>query len=201
MVSNTSRKTEKALPPSVFEKLPPELCEHIFSFACLDDGSLGRSLSLVSRFVSEASKPVRFQSLAVRNLPQAEALASILEKASPLHRRVRHLLVICNYQQMYTSAIIRDDRPQMNNTTTSPFHRITSRLRFHPKPSPHQTIWDSVLRTSVRNENSFCPTIEEMMRLALVRILHAAAQHLQILSISIQTPKANVALHGSPPLP
>ncbi|KIM74392.1 hypothetical protein PILCRDRAFT_80097, partial [Piloderma croceum F 1598] len=111
MVSKTRRRPEKVLSPSpsVFDKLPPELCEHIFSFACLDDGYTGRSLSLVSRYISEASKPVRFQSLVVRNLPQAQALASILEKESPLHRRVRHLFVVCNYQQMYTSAIIHGD--------------------------------------------------------------------------------------------
>ena len=187
--------------PSVFDKLPPELCEHIFSFACLDDGYTGRSLSLVSRYISETSKPVRFQSLVVRNLPQAQALASILEKASLLHRRVRYLFVVCNYQQMYTSAIIHGDRQQMKNPTPSRFRWITSRLRLRPKQIARQTAWDVVLRTSVRDGNSFSPTIEEMMRLALIRILNAAAQHLQTLSLSIQTPRANVTLHGSSPLP
>jgi hypothetical protein len=76
---------------------PVELWERIFALACLDDGTTGRSLSLVSKYISNISKSFKLQSLAIRNLYQAEGLASTLKKLSYNERRVVHLFVVCDY--------------------------------------------------------------------------------------------------------
>jgi hypothetical protein len=207
MFTRANRKTFKSTgAPSFLSKLPPELCEHIFSFACLDDGYSGRSLSLVSKYISATSKPVRLQSLVVRNLPQALALAAILEATALHHRRVHNLCVLCDYQQLYTAAISHANRMEHGDRTAASFvGRVTSILSPFRQRSERQysneTIWDSVLKKSIRYGNSFSPTIEEMMRLALNRILNTIASSLQILTIFIQTPRGDVTLRGSPALP
>ncbi|KDQ62122.1 hypothetical protein JAAARDRAFT_30028 [Jaapia argillacea MUCL 33604] len=72
---------------------PPEICERIFSFACLDDGFTGRSLSLVSRYIHDTSVMVRYQSVVVEGFDQICALAFLLEKKKPERRLVRHLFL------------------------------------------------------------------------------------------------------------
>ncbi|KAJ7931753.1 hypothetical protein B0H13DRAFT_2308456 [Mycena leptocephala] len=47
----------------MLDQLPPEICAHIFNFACRDSGYTGRSLSLVSRYIHETSKQAKLQSI------------------------------------------------------------------------------------------------------------------------------------------
>ena len=72
---------------------PPEICHKIFADACLDGGSTGRSLSLVSKYIHETSKPTRFQSVALHGFVQITAFADILERTPSHLRRVRHLFI------------------------------------------------------------------------------------------------------------
>ncbi|KAA1477105.1 hypothetical protein DENSPDRAFT_748821, partial [Dentipellis sp. KUC8613] len=73
------------------EKCPVEIFHIIFAFACTDDGTTGRSLALVSRWMYEASLPFQLQSLATKSTAQILALSAMLEQRAPLHRRVRFL--------------------------------------------------------------------------------------------------------------
>ncbi|KIM89284.1 hypothetical protein PILCRDRAFT_61514, partial [Piloderma croceum F 1598] len=75
------------------ESSPPEICHKIFTEACLDDGSTARSLSLVSKYIHEASNPTRFQNIALRGYKQITAFAGILERTPPHLRRVCHLFI------------------------------------------------------------------------------------------------------------
>ncbi|KAI0661989.1 hypothetical protein C8Q70DRAFT_889637, partial [Cubamyces menziesii] len=65
------------------ETCPVELQLLIFSFACTDDGSAGRSLSLVSRAFYQLSYPYQWSSLAIRGYPQAVAFAKLLYSLQP----------------------------------------------------------------------------------------------------------------------
>jgi len=78
------------------EKLPPEICTKIFSSACLDTGFTGCSLSLVSKYVHEASLPTRLQSVSLRGHRQILAFASMLDRMSPHLRRIQHLFISSN---------------------------------------------------------------------------------------------------------
>src|ERR1700727_2878605 len=75
------------------DKCPPEICLIICTLATFaDDGSTGCSLSLVSRYIHNVSKPVKLQSVSIRHLDNLRAFAKVLETSPPKLRRVRHLL-------------------------------------------------------------------------------------------------------------
>ena len=74
------------------ERCSAELWSHIFSFSCTDGGYTGRSLSLVCKYVRDASSPYKYKSMALRGQKQVQAFAKLL---STSHKppRVRHLLL------------------------------------------------------------------------------------------------------------
>lgn len=82
------------------ELCPPEILSQIFSFACIDDGYTGRSLSLVSRYIYQASLPTRFQSIACRNAAQILTFCSILERTPSHYRNVCYLLVSSHHSDI-----------------------------------------------------------------------------------------------------
>ena len=78
------------------ERCPPEILHRIFTLICNDAGGMGRSLSLVSRYVHDASKSVRFQTVLCEGADQILSFASALHRTPPRHRLVRHLFVTCS---------------------------------------------------------------------------------------------------------
>jgi hypothetical protein len=77
----------------MIDRAPPEICAHIFSFACTDSGYTGRSLSLVSRYFHEVSKPAKLQSIALYGHAQILAFAALLDQTPPYLRTTRALLI------------------------------------------------------------------------------------------------------------
>ena len=76
---------------SLAEKCPPEIWAAICE-ACMDGGPTGRSLSLVSRNINEASKRYKYLSLALTRR-QFRPLALTLRNLPSDARLVRHLYV------------------------------------------------------------------------------------------------------------
>ncbi|KAI0738206.1 hypothetical protein C8Q80DRAFT_1072346, partial [Daedaleopsis nitida] len=73
--------------------LPLELHAQIFEFACTDNGTTARNLSLVSRYVRNVTAPYLYQSLVICGLDQMNELVARLD-AVPAHlRRIRHLFL------------------------------------------------------------------------------------------------------------
>src|ERR1700733_10889852 len=77
---------------SAIKNCPTEIWGRIFSLACVDDGFTGRSLSRVSRYIKEASKPYKYQCLAVKD-HQLRPLALVFKKLPADKRRVRCLFL------------------------------------------------------------------------------------------------------------
>ena len=75
------------------DKVPPEICTEICAFACLDSGHTGRSLSLVSKFVHEASQPTKLQSISLHGQSQITAFASLLQRTPSHLCRVKYLFI------------------------------------------------------------------------------------------------------------
>lgn len=75
------------------DRCPVELWSSIFSFACTDGGSTGRSLALAARWTNNLSLPFRLQSISASNIKQIVSLANVLDIAHPTHRRVRSLVL------------------------------------------------------------------------------------------------------------
>jgi hypothetical protein len=170
--------------PFEFCRCPPELCERIFALACLDDGTTGRSLSLVSKYISDISKSFKLQSLVVRNLYQAEGLVSTLKKLSYTEKRVVHLFVVCDYPQIYTDLVVNGGLDNAGQDQSA-WDRVRSRLTLD----------------SVRRPYPVYPMIEELYTLAVIRILTLVSPTLRSLSISVSTCGLWIGLHGVPELP
>ncbi|KNZ72625.1 hypothetical protein J132_02218, partial [Termitomyces sp. J132] len=72
---------------------PTEIYQEIFKYACTDDGTTGRSLSLVSRYFHEASRRFQLQCLALKGERQLHGFVHYLSGLPPNDRRVRHLCI------------------------------------------------------------------------------------------------------------
>lgn len=68
------------------DRCPAEIWSQIYAFACVDDGRTGRTLSLVSKYTRETSKPYKLQSVSVIGYNQLLAFAELVEN-TPLHLR------------------------------------------------------------------------------------------------------------------
>lgn len=76
------------------EKCPPEILESIFEQATwVDDGRTGCALSLVSRYIHNASQSARYQSVALCSLVKIVAFAEAICLKPPELRRVKHLFM------------------------------------------------------------------------------------------------------------
>ena len=73
--------------------LPLEIWRLIFSLACTDDGSTGRSLSLVSTYFREISAPFKYQSIAITHWSQIIAFSQIFCKLPASQKKTLFLFV------------------------------------------------------------------------------------------------------------
>ena len=73
--------------------LPVEIWHIIFSFACIDDGSTGRSLSLVSTHFREISAPFKYQSIAISHWSQIIAFSHFFCKLPASQKKTIALFV------------------------------------------------------------------------------------------------------------
>jgi hypothetical protein len=85
------------------DKMPPEICTKIFSYACLDTGYTGRSLSLVSKYIHDTSQSVKLQSIALHGQSQTLAFAEMLKQMLPYPhlRRIRYLFIAIDAPYSY----------------------------------------------------------------------------------------------------
>ncbi|ESK94905.1 hypothetical protein Moror_14072 [Moniliophthora roreri MCA 2997] len=72
---------------------PCEIWLQIFRLACVDDGTTGRSLSLVCRFFRDVSREAKLQSLAIFGVEEMIKFSTILETLPEQDRKVRHLFM------------------------------------------------------------------------------------------------------------
>ncbi|KAL6307809.1 hypothetical protein BKA93DRAFT_59067 [Sparassis latifolia] len=83
---------------------PPEIHAMIFSLACTDDGTMGRSLSLVSRFIRDRSAPFKWQSLSISGPKQARGFVNSL-KGNLNRFPLRHLFLSTESSQCATAEL------------------------------------------------------------------------------------------------
>lgn len=80
-------------PQNWLDRCPAEILLNIFRFACSDDGTTGRALSLVSRRVSIISREVKLRALAIVGPKQIISSAKMLAETPLKHRRIIHLFI------------------------------------------------------------------------------------------------------------
>ena len=104
----------RILPVVVMEHCPVEIQHAIAFHACTDGGKTGCSLSLVSRYVRDATRQARFRSVALSGWRNVFAFAAITKKLDvPLH--VSNLYIAAREGERCrgggTSAILADAAP------------------------------------------------------------------------------------------
>ncbi|KAI0332739.1 hypothetical protein GY45DRAFT_1432941 [Cubamyces sp. BRFM 1775] len=75
------------------ESCPPEILDHIFAYACTDDGHTGRALSAVSHTIRETSRRRALQSIALYGYDQIEGFLELLDQRAPSDNQVSHLFL------------------------------------------------------------------------------------------------------------
>ncbi|KIK01367.1 hypothetical protein K443DRAFT_573251 [Laccaria amethystina LaAM-08-1] len=84
------------------DRCPAEICSEIYAYACVDNGRTGRSLSLVSTYIRDTSRPFKLQSVSVVGFQQLMSFAALLED-TPLHlRQVRCIFISAHAQSTAT---------------------------------------------------------------------------------------------------
>src|ERR1700691_3175931 len=102
---------------------PPEVCSQIFSLACTDGGYTGRSLSAVSRYIHETSKPYKYKSIGLHGVHKASAFASFLEgSSSDIVDGIAHLFVSNEHK---TSTL---EAPRARGSLATSLRRHVSRV-------------------------------------------------------------------------
>jgi hypothetical protein len=74
-------------------QVPVEIWHLIFSLACTDDGSTGRSLSLVSTYFRDISAPFKYQSIAITDWSQIIAFSQFFCKLPASQKKTVYLFV------------------------------------------------------------------------------------------------------------
>ncbi|KIP08963.1 hypothetical protein PHLGIDRAFT_355069 [Phlebiopsis gigantea 11061_1 CR5-6] len=162
---------------------PPELLLRIATYACTDDGRTGCALSEVSRYIRDASRRVRYHSLAIRSHRRLLALGELLVEA-PTPFTVHHLFVSvwipgvgpCRPRNKegllqalervfeYASPTLRTlivDAPRLKKSLTIRFPHLTDlsidTFRSEPRaPDPH-TFFPSLRRLHVADCRYIAP--------------------------------------------
>ncbi|KAH9899506.1 hypothetical protein C8Q73DRAFT_663193 [Cubamyces lactineus] len=80
------------MPPASIHDLALETLQHIFTYACADEGSAGYTLALVSKYFNQAVHPIRVRTVALYDVVQIESFAAFLT-TSVQRPRVHHLFV------------------------------------------------------------------------------------------------------------
>ncbi|KAF7363635.1 hypothetical protein MSAN_01020700 [Mycena sanguinolenta] len=77
----------------MFDKFPPEICAHIFEFACTDSGRTGRSLGRVSRYIRQTSEFARYTNIALVGRAQILRFAQFLAEHAHIRVKTRRLFI------------------------------------------------------------------------------------------------------------
>ena len=198
-------------------RCPPEILWKIYGFACTDDGYTGRSLSLVSRYIHESSKPVKFQSLAVRGAWQAVECAALLESTPSHLRRVDNLFI--SDARPYDHFTSHAEDTEWDMPLTFPRDLAGTYLEgvdlqsfvvavkyfvfFMPNRRRRRAVEARRIKVldAAMDGNSAGVSTVNLMHDASLRILSIIAPTLRILSSAIRYPVISVHRPVTPPLP
>lgn len=135
--------------PLTMDRCPAELWEIIFILSCTDNGFTGRSLSLVSRFFNNASKPYKYHSIALCGIAEILSFSNLI-KILPYERlQVHHLLLT----DEYPFESLEDVDPSSNHSDTRGLRSIMSKLLLKTWRKPR----DNKVRVSPNLESLVKP--------------------------------------------
>ena len=158
---------------ATLDNCPPELCQHIFQFACTDDGTTGRTLSFVSKYIHSSSKLSKLQSVSISGADQATRFVLALQRTPNQCRRVSYLTIV---NDLTIHAFLATNKGQLSaSPSPSSFVRTTMKrlelgVHYYDRPC---------MQTNRRQA--------ETVFIASLQILHLASATLQTLNIDFQS--------------
>ena len=171
---------------------PPEIFERIFAFACTDDGTTGRSLSMVSRSVHNTSISFKYYSVAITGPRQAVGFAELMENFPDCSHHVSHLFV-SNRQSPLTVNDITADADSGGGSATSILRAIPPRLLSFIPATKQQREWDKMMGQAREHARKLdCLKVQscqqdELTLRTLLRILEILAPNLETLSVFFES--------------
>ncbi|KAI1796044.1 hypothetical protein LXA43DRAFT_988087 [Ganoderma leucocontextum] len=154
--------TPPPLSSTATRRLPVELLDSIFSYACTDGGYTGRSLSLVSAHFREVARHIRFQSIALASLRHIKSFLACLTRERVYTKvRVRHLF-LSTWRDGEDIVRIRNGRAPRSDILGS----------LGSMDGPRWCVWMPIQETLDRELSHLLPSV-----------LNAVAHHLCTLSI------------------
>ena len=156
----------------------------IFSYACTDDGSTGRSLSLVSKYIHHTFAPYKLQSVSVSGADQAIRFALILQRTPLQQRNVHHLFVSKDITAQPISV-----KPNDQRSSYSPIVRATTNavevipgVRWYKKHKPlKENVAHNVQCMQANRQR------DESIFVVFLQILHLTAHTLRTLSVDFES--------------
>ncbi|KAJ7922952.1 hypothetical protein B0H13DRAFT_1472662, partial [Mycena leptocephala] len=125
---------------------PVEIWTQIYAFACTDDGSAGRALSLVSKDWRTISAPFKLQSVALVGPKPILRFLCLLESTEESHRNVQSLFIDKLFPELgitsstHTLKIRADAIEQavvrILQRTAGSLHTLHTHLIFLERPGP-----------------------------------------------------------------
>jgi hypothetical protein len=168
---------------TTLDSLPVELCQRIFHYACTDDGTTGRSLSLVSKYIHDTSEPYKLQSISISGADNAARFVLALRRTLPHHRHVTHLHIS---NDATVQPIVA---PHDNGQPSSPIVRATTRavgaipgVRWYRKYKRLKENVDHNVRCMQTNRHR-----DESIFTAFLQILHFTAPTLRTLNVEFES--------------
>lgn len=185
-VDGTSASSHSALvvarKASPFNQCPVEVYDHVFSLACLDDGTTGCSLSEVSKHIRHVSRGYRYQSVAVHSVEAAQNLATTLRQLASPDRRVRHLYGHCDCRDIYLPP--KNSLPAIE---TNCFQMAVSRLRSYSLLEAFSKfVCTSNREMDFAQDEIASPPLTYTMYMTVREILTIIGPSLQTLSLFLQ---------------
>ncbi|KAK7438452.1 hypothetical protein VKT23_018065 [Stygiomarasmius scandens] len=111
------------------DELPIEIVTLIFSYACLDNGYTGRSLSLVSKSIRDLSQHFKLQSISIIGYNQLQSFASLLAETPPSFRRVRFLFIAAHARNTAEDPRVLDSEYQRKEDAYKAYERVLWSVR------------------------------------------------------------------------
>lgn len=166
------------------DRVPQEIWEKIFTFACMDNGSTGRSLSLVSRTFNLVSKPVKYHSIALNGLPQILHFAYLIEQTPSHERNVRYLFASNKGWLVSSLANVGSHPPRLSSVWNSVFGCFKTREERKANSEHNTTPKRNVVQEALDADTS--QSHESIVHKSIHRVLVAVAPTLRTLSFAFE---------------
>ncbi|KAJ6502323.1 hypothetical protein C8R45DRAFT_1092192 [Mycena sanguinolenta] len=175
----------------MLDKLPPEICAHIFDFPCRDSGRIARSLSLVSRYIHQTSELARYTSISLVSRAQVVAFAQFAEHTH-IELKTRHLFINSQESEEELQRIVLSTNARLRRELQYNILVLDGSIGFRaPSPEKLQDARDAIALESAKVD----ALLGTEVAITVETILRRLGPTLEILDIAVNEYVAKMLLN------